>query len=76
MILVILSMPFISGQTAGLIAGLSMTVFFTISYFIQRRIQSKIEAGEKSLSHPGFSSEYGNELAEGMNQKRLNREKN
>jgi L-asparagine transporter-like permease len=75
MILVIFSMPFIPGQTSGLIAGLAMTVCFTALYFIQRRIPSTGKAGGKNLFHPGFSSEYGNELAEGRNQNRLNSKK-
>jgi L-asparagine transporter-like permease len=36
LIIVILSMPFISGQTSGLIAGIVMIVFFTISYIAMK----------------------------------------
>jgi len=75
MILVILSMPFIPGQTSGLVAGLAMTVFFTAFYFIQRRIPSKIKSGTKPFSHPGFSSEYGDELSGGMNRSRFSGKK-
>lgn len=41
MILVILSMPFISGQTSGLVAGVCLTLFFTGFYFLQKHFPSK-----------------------------------
>lgn len=47
MILIIISMPFIPGQTSGLVAGLSMVVFFTVCFFIQKSIlTSKMKRGE------------------------------
>jgi L-asparagine transporter-like permease len=40
MILIIFSMPFIPGQTSGLIAGITMIILFTGCYLIQRSILS------------------------------------
>ncbi len=41
MLLIIMSMPFIPGQTPGLIAGTSMALFFTGCYLVQKSIRSK-----------------------------------
>lgn len=38
MILIIASMPFIPGQTSGLLAGIFMTVFFTCCYWVQKSV--------------------------------------
>ena len=47
MVLVIISMPFISGQTSGLIAGIFMVILFTGCYLIQKRILAvRKETGE------------------------------
>ena len=47
LVLVIISMPFISGQTSGLIAGIFMLILFTGCYLIQKRILSmRKETGE------------------------------
>ncbi len=39
MILILGSMPFISGQGSGLIAGISMVILFTACYWIQKYVQ-------------------------------------
>ncbi len=84
MVLVIISMPFISGQTSGLIAGIIMIILYTGCYLIQKRILSVQKKTGESMSQrnsdnpairavdgsfgavkkqPGFSTEYGKELA-------------
>jgi L-asparagine transporter-like permease len=42
MVLILFSMPFLSGQTSGLIAGLSMILLYTSCYFIQKKIRLKL----------------------------------
>ncbi|HWQ80024.1 MAG TPA: amino acid permease [Anaerovoracaceae bacterium] len=76
MILIILSMPFISGQTSGLVAGVCMTLFFTVCYFIQKRFPSKSGNAGKTISRPGFSSEYGQELMDAPDRNDLNDKNN
>lgn len=64
MIAVIISMPFIPGQTSGLIAGIVMIVLFTSCYLVQKTLLSgKSGRGfSKDRKQPGFSVEYGEEL--------------
>lgn len=62
MILIILSMPFIPGQTSGLIAGISMVILFTGCYFIQKYFSLNYIRAGKKMNNPQFSAEYANEL--------------
>lgn len=69
LILIILSMPFISGQGSGLIAGLLMVTFFTGAYYVQKRVgtkrnfklneSSKIQRPDESLSARGNTVQRG-----------------
>ncbi|MDD3168093.1 MAG: amino acid permease, partial [Eubacteriales bacterium] len=60
-VLVILSMPFITGQTSGLIAGISIIVLYSGCYMVQKRFLS---GRKKRFDVPSsqFSVEYGKEL--------------
>lgn len=64
MILIILSMPFISGQTSGLITGVLMIVLFTACYFIQKSFLARRNSTAKNSAQPRFSTEYGRELTD------------
>lgn len=64
MILIILSMPFISGQTSGLIAGVLMIVSFTACYLIQKTYFVNQKKRGRAVPNPGFSTEYGKELTD------------
>lgn len=68
LIIVILSMPFISGQASGLIAGIIMLALYLLSYTVIRFIKNS-QVKNKSLGmFKGFdtrlSTEYSKELTE------------
>jgi L-asparagine transporter-like permease len=50
LILVIVSMPFISGQGAGLIAGLLMLVLFSCAYLIQKQVNLRKKENSEGAS--------------------------
>lgn len=62
-ILVILSMPFITGQTSGLIAGISIVALYSGCYWVQKRFLSNRKTGIKVQSQ-NLSVEYGKELTD------------
>jgi L-asparagine transporter-like permease len=68
LIVALLSMPFIPGQSIGLITGIVMVVFFAISYFVMKFFRSpeEIGASAKGLKpdryRPNFSTEFSREL--------------
>lgn len=62
MALIIASMPFISGQGAGLAAGISMIILFSGAYWIQKRVRSV--RGLPPLPRTQFSTEFGKELTD------------
>ncbi len=70
LIIIIVSMPFIPGQTPGLIAGVIMTAIFTVIYLIMK-VMGKTEEPVKqdqfkrSRYKAGFSHEFSEELSEG-----------
>jgi L-asparagine transporter-like permease len=60
----IFSMPFIEGQTSGLIAGISFVAFFSLSYLVLKRLRGK-GTKEGRLPFGGkarFSAEFSEEL--------------
>lgn len=61
-VLVIVSMPFISGQTSGLIAGISIVVLYSGCYMIQKRFLSG--KTKRKIHGLQFSAEYGKELTD------------
>jgi len=82
MVLVIISMPFISGQTSGLIAGIFIIILFTGCYLIQKRILSNRKKRGDPMSfgavknQPRFSTEYGKELTKQAPGKDCQKKKN
>jgi L-asparagine transporter-like permease len=75
LIIVLLCMPFIPGQTAGLITGSSMVVFYSLIYFVMsymRRARGN-ETAKKDLSpreiRPNYATELAQELAERVDER-------
>lgn len=71
-IVIVISMPFIKGQTSGLIAGIIMTVMYAVIYLIMK-LMGKTEAhtreNDDNNFHPGdyragFSHEFSEELTQ------------
>lgn len=76
MILIIASMPFISGQTSGLIAGILMILFFTGSFFIQQWfLSNRSKQRGKIFPKKQFSSEYSEELTKEIRKNNDNNKK-
>lgn len=78
MIVVIFSMPFIPGQTPGLIAGLAMIAIYTGLYLVNRsfnvrksNVPSRSNLDQKSYK-ARLSEEFSEELSEGSNKKKKN----
>lgn len=65
LIVILLCMPFIPGQTAGLITGTSMVVIYSLIYFVMsylRRTRAN-DTAKKGLSLKEFRPNYATELA-------------
>jgi L-asparagine transporter-like permease len=76
MIIVLISMPFIPGQTTGLIAGIVMVVIFSMIYAIMKlrtatpRVKLTPQRGLPAKNYkPGFQTEFSRELTENQNKK-------
>jgi L-asparagine transporter-like permease len=73
MIIVILSMPFISGQSSGLIAGFIMIALYSLIYITQKLTKGsqKNKTADRILNskeyQPRLSTEFSKELTEGIN---------
>lgn len=68
-IIVVISMPFISGQTSGLIAGIIMTVLYAVIYLIMRMLGKTSEnKDERGLYHKKFRAGYSHEFSEELSQ--------
>lgn len=63
-IVIILSMPFISGQTSGLIAGIGMTVLYAVIYVIMKAIGFKETSEPEKLQANKFKSSFAHEFSE------------
>ncbi len=79
LMIVIISMPFISGQTSGLIAGIGMTVLFTLIYLVMKYMGKGEISGDTELLNPRsfktkFSHEISEELTQGRKQMKCNKE--
>lgn len=59
-LIVIVSMPFISGQTSGLIAGIVMTILFCGIYYITK---TRITKNMSTVSKP-YQAQFTNEFSE------------
>jgi L-asparagine transporter-like permease len=66
-IVIIISMPFISGQTSGLIAGVAMTVLFAVIYLIMKAT-GKAEDTPEAFSRQKLKSRYAHEFSEELTQ--------
>lgn len=75
LIIVLLCMPFIPGQTAGLITGSSMVVIFSLIYFVKsyRRRTRANDTAKKDVSprkfRPNYATELARELAERVDER-------
>ncbi len=70
LIVIIASMPFISGQASGLIAGIIITIIFGVIYFIMKMMgkTQKSEKPKKAIKfRERFSTEFSEELTNGEN---------
>jgi L-asparagine transporter-like permease len=68
-IAIILSMPFISGQTSGLIAGIAMTVVYAVIYLIMR-FTGRIEEDMPNTGsrRKKYNSQFANEFSDELSQ--------
>ncbi len=65
LIIIILSMPFIPGQTSGLVTGILMTIAFAVIYMIMKvlgKAEKKREGNE--ISNQIYRTRYSNEFSE------------
>jgi L-asparagine transporter-like permease len=65
-LIAIISMPFIEGQMAGLIAGVIMIVFYTISYLIMKLYKNRIKRTVADI--PGYKEKLSLEAGEELTQ--------
>ena len=70
LIIVLMCMPFIPGQTAGLITGSSMVIVFSLIYYVMyyRKRYNVEETPKKGLApsdfQPSFAAEFSKEIVE------------
>jgi L-asparagine transporter-like permease len=69
LIVAIVSMPFVPGQESGLIAGIIMVAFYTISYVIMK-YSRKIHANNMIRYRTQVSTEFSKELTKDKNDKK------
>lgn len=67
LILVIISMPFVPGQTSGLIAGISIIVFYSVCYLIMKYSFSLANRSYKSIQNR-YGKEYMTEFSEELSE--------
>ena len=67
-IIIIFSMPFIAGQTSGLIAGVVMTVLFAVIYMLMKYMDKKERRSRKPLNRQQLQSKYAHEFADELGQ--------
>lgn len=64
-IVIIISMPFIPGQTSGLVAGIVMTVLFIVIYMVMRAMGfTEKDTREKPMNPGSLRSGYAHEISE------------
>ncbi len=66
LIVAILSMPFVKGQTSGLIAGIILLIFFEVSYSFLKFFRSRDKRGIilPSMKNPNLAIEFSEELTD------------
>ncbi len=63
LIIIIISMPFISGQASGLIAGILMVFIYTAGYLVQKSVQKHAKGKNfQNNNIPQFSTEFSDEI--------------
>lgn len=64
-IVIIISMPFISGQTSGLIAGIAITAAFSVIYLVMKWVKRpKVDETSKSLNKTELKTQFAHEFSE------------
>jgi L-asparagine transporter-like permease len=73
MIIVLISMPFIPGQGTGLISGIVMVIFFSLTYLVIRARRKGDQPVEKRVQlrklKPNLATEFSEELNGDVNKK-------
>lgn len=77
LIVIIVSMPFIPGQTSGLIAGVAMTVLFIVIYMVMKAMGFTEEDTRSKEMNPknlraGYAHEFSEELTQDEKAPKLN----
>jgi L-asparagine transporter-like permease len=68
-IIVILSMPFISNQTSGLIAGIVMTLLYIGIYLVMRTVSnSRNHVGVSAFNHKKYKARFSEEISEELSE--------
>jgi L-asparagine transporter-like permease len=79
MIIVIFSMPFISGQSSGLIAGIIMIIFYSLAYvvlgFTKGSQKNKVvdKNSNEKICKAGFATEFSEEITDEIKDKDKNK---
>ncbi len=65
LIMIIVSMPFVPGQTSGLIAGLALILFYSVSYLAMRVLERlRKNQPDRRQTLRGFRAKFSTETAE------------
>jgi L-asparagine transporter-like permease len=68
-IIVIISMPFISNQTSGLIAGIIMTLLYVGIYLVMRSLNTaRNPIGASGFSHKKYKARFSEEISEELSE--------
>jgi L-asparagine transporter-like permease len=69
LIVIIISMPLIPGQTSGLVTGIIMTVAFAVIYIIMKLTGKTKEGNEEKIQPGHYRAGYSHEFSEELTQK-------
>lgn len=73
-VVIIISMPFISGQTSGLIAGIVMTLLFAGIYLIMKYMGIRREGKEvNGFDHKRYKARFSEEISEELSDDHKNK---
>lgn len=77
MIIVSLSMPFIPGQTIGLITGIILVAFFSLIYLAMkfRRSSQRINVKSRDLEIAGYKTRLSTEFSKELSEKMIEKDK-
>lgn len=68
LIIIIVSMPFIPGQTSGLITGIIMTVIFGLIYYVMKLLHKVERIPEQPYQQSKFTAGFSHEFSEELTQ--------